>query len=298
MGAAFCVSGLDVDEIHVLAKPRPEPDPRGSSSTRRLTLFPVLLHLGPLTLPSYPCLLNLGWVLGATIFIVLGRRRSLQSRTLVDLLLAAAVGGLILGRAGYVAVHWDYYVDHHHLREALRLWRGGLLWQGALMGAIGGAAGVCAVRAVRLLPMLDLLTPSGAVLGAFAWLACLAVGSAWGIETYPGQPLLWLLSLDLPDLYGIRQPRVAVQLIGAVWSAVTLGVVLLLRTRLRRDSSLFAMWLILQGVGALGLGFLRGDPMPLVAGWRLGQLANGVLSIVGALLLGARQIAALGERRR
>ena len=207
------------------------------------------------------------------------------------------MGGLILGRAGYVGVHGDYYVQHRHLGEALRLWRGGLLWQGALMGAIGGAAGVCAVRAVRLLPVLDLLAPHGAVLGAFAWLACLAVGCAWGVETYPGQRLLWSLSMDLPDLYGIRQPRIAVQLIGALWSGITLGVVLLLQTRLRRDGALFATWLIIQGFGALGLGFLRGDPMALVAGWRVGQLANGALSVVGALLLGVRQVAARGERR-
>ena len=56
-----------------------------------------------------------------------------------------------------------------------------------------------------------------------AWLGCLMNGFAYGIETYPGQGLRWRVSLELPDIYGIRAPRVAVQLLGAGWSAMAGG---------------------------------------------------------------------------
>lgn len=262
-------------------------------------MFPILVRLGPLTLYGFPTLLNLGLVAGAFFSVILGHRRGLQIRSLVDLVLAAGVGGLLLGRAGYVVLHWDYYVQHHHLDEAFRFWRGGLQWQVALLGALGTLALLSAVRRLRFRRALDLLAPGGAVVALFGWLACLSVGGAWGVETYPGQGLLWSLSMDLPDLYGIRQPRVPVQLLGVAWSAVTLGVVTLLQTHRRTDGTLFYAWLLLHGVGVLGLGFLRADPVPVVSGWRVDQLANGALTAAGALLLlaGLLQTSSPGEER-
>jgi len=260
-------------------------------------LFPVLLRLGPLTLHSYPTLVNLGLIVGAVLFATRAWRRGLPGRISVDMLLGTGLGALLLGRAGYVAVHWDYYVEHQHLAEALRLWRGGLLWQAALLGAIAGAAVVCVVRRVSFLRMLDFLAPCGAVVALFAWLACFTAGCAWGVETYPGQGLLWSLTMDLPDLYGVRRPRVAAQPIGAVWSAFTLGTVLLFRNLPRKDGLLFGTWLLLQSLGHLGLSFLRADPTLFLAGWRVDQLAHAVLALAGGLLLGIRSAALRRQRQ-
>jgi len=226
-----------------------------------------------------------------------GQRRGLETRTGLDILLVAGVGALLLGRAGYVGIQHDYYIEHQHAVEALRVWRGGLLWDTALVGAVAGSALVCAFRDVGLLRVLDLLAPAGALLAVSAWLACLAVGCAWGIETSPGQGLLWSLSMDLPDLYGIRQPRVAVQLLGTAWSASVLGLLLLVHGRVRKHGVLFCIWLLLHGLGTLVLGFLRGDPVPMVAGWRVDQLADGALAAASAILLAVR-MTPWGSQRR
>jgi phosphatidylglycerol:prolipoprotein diacylglycerol transferase len=249
-------------------------------------LDPILFRLGPLVVRSYPALVNAGLLLGAAVTLWRAERRGIDLWSAVDALLVAAVTGLVVGRATYVGVHWDYYA--HHVRAAFTLWGGGLQWQGALLGGVAGAAAVSAVRGVSLTQLLDLLTPAAACLAALAWLACFMVGCAWGIEAYPGQGLLWALSLDLPDLYGIREPRVAVQLLGAGWSAVLLGVTLVLERRLRRNGATFGLWLTLHSLGALGLGFLRGDEVVSVAGWRVDQWANLGLGVVGGVLLLAR----------
>jgi prolipoprotein diacylglyceryltransferase len=143
---------------------------------------------------------------------------------------------------------------------------------------------------MRLPLLLDVLTPGAASLATFAWLGCHTAGCAWGIETYPGQGLLWTLSLDLPDLYGIREPRVAVQLLGAGWSLALLITVLALQRASRRHGVVFSLWLTLHSLGSLGLGFLRADELLSVAGWRVDQLANLGLAIVGTALLTAQLV--------
>lgn len=249
---------------------------------------PVLLPVGPLAIHSYPALVNLGLVLGAALVVLQARRRALALRSVADVMLGAAFGGLVLARAAYVSVHCEYYV--HHVHHALRLWQGGLLWQGALLGGLIGSAAVCSVRGMPLARSLDLLAPGTATLAAFAWLGCFSAGCAWGVEAYPGQGLLWTLSLDLPDLYGIREPRVAVQLIGAVWSVLVLTVILAVKHSPEGDGLVFALWLMLQSFGAFALDCLRADKIPTLNGWRIDQLANLTLTVAGVVLLCLRLI--------
>ncbi len=240
---------------------------------------PVLFRFGPIVIGSYPALVNLGMILGAGLTFLLARRCRIAPVVLADILLGAAFGALVLARAAYVGVHWDYYA--RHLRLALQPWDGGLLWHGALVGAALGTAVMCRLREVSVLAALALLTPGAALLSIFVWLASFAVGSAWGLETYPNQPMLWSLSLNLPDLYGIHEPRVPVQLLGAAWSAFLLTTTLVLRSRLRRNGALFFAWLTLHSLGCFALGFLRGDEVPLLLGLRVDQLMELALSIVG-----------------
>jgi phosphatidylglycerol:prolipoprotein diacylglycerol transferase len=213
------------------------------------------------------------------------RRRGMDVTYVLDAALVAALGGLILARAAHVGFHWNYYTNH--LRQALRLRDGGLAWQGALVGGMAGAAILCAIQRKRFRVTVDVLASGLASVATFAWLACFMAGCAYGIPTFPGQVVLWSLSLDLPDLYGIQEPRVAVQLLGAGWSALLTGVTLAAQRRAQRSGVVFALWLTLHSLGSFALGFLRADEMPLVAGWRVDQVANLALGAVGigAMLL-------------
>lgn len=248
-------------------------------------MYPTL-RFGRLVLSSYTILVDLGLLLGGLLSLLRARRRGYDVGHMLDALLVAALGGLVVARAAYVMFHWTYYSDH--ALQALRLHDGGLAWQGAVVGGLIAAAIYCSRRASSLLNLLDVLTPGVALLAIFAWLGCLMVGCAYGIETYPPQPL-WTLSMDLPDLYGIRAPRVAVQLLGAGWSAFSLMGVLVVERRAERTGLLFPFWLMLYGMGAFSLGFLRGDEVLLVADWRLDQLVDLAL-IAGGVVSWLRQM--------
>lgn len=228
---------------------------------------------------KYRSILAAGLVLGAVLVILRGRRWGLQPTGVLDGVLAAAGGGLLLGRAAYAGANWVYF--RNHLTEALQAWRGGLSAPGMLIGAVSGVVILCRLRRVDPRPMLDGLAPGAALVALSAWLGCLVSGCAWGREVWPDQGLLWSLRAELPDLYGLQDPRVAVQGLGIGWNTVLLGILLLLGRRGRP----FPLWLLLHAAGDFGLGFLRGDVTPLVGNMSSGQIADLALAFAGLALL-------------
>ncbi len=88
-------------------------------------------------LPDYRAALMVGVLLGTALALWTGRRNGLAAMVVVDGVLAAAVGGLLVGRLAYVAAHLPYFREHP--MAALALWQGGLSAPGG--GAGGGGGG-------------------------------------------------------------------------------------------------------------------------------------------------------------
>ncbi|MBN1979136.1 MAG: prolipoprotein diacylglyceryl transferase [Anaerolineae bacterium] len=253
----------------------------GKAFAWEVGLYPVL-RLGPLAVTSYSALLSVGLLGGAAIAYLAARRRGLVATCALDAVLAAVLGGLVGARATYVAVNWNYYGDH--LACALDLWGGGHIWQGGFIGGLIAVLIYCAARGVVPWPVLDALSPGAALLAVCAWLGCFLDKCAYGVETYPGQGLLWALSLELPDVYGVCSSRVAVQLMGAGWGVVALVVAALAMRRARFTGLVLPLWLALYCAGAFWLGFLRADGMLLLAGMRIDQAADLALFAIGAAI--------------
>jgi phosphatidylglycerol:prolipoprotein diacylglycerol transferase len=227
----------------------------------------------------YTILLDAGLLVGAVVAYLGAQRRGLPGAKALDLTLLAGAGGLIGARIVYVAANWAYFAHHH--QRAVRFWEGGLAWHGALAGGLLAVLASCAIRRTSPLVAFDVLGPAAAALAAFGWLGCLFDRCAYGLVTYPGQGLLWRLSLELPDTYGIRVPRVAVQALGAAWSAIAFLAVAVVASRREVEGLALPLWLALYCTGSFLLGCLRADDVPLVAGWRADQAADLALVVVG-----------------
>jgi phosphatidylglycerol:prolipoprotein diacylglycerol transferase len=242
-----------------------------------------LLRIGPLTVATYRALISVGLVGGAAIVYLVARRREFNATHALDAALVAVIGGLLGARVAYVAVNWAYYGDH--LGRAFDLWGGGHIWHGGLVGGLVAVSVCAAVRHVSPWALLDALVPGVAFFTIFAWLGCFLDKCAYGVETYPGQGLLWALSLELPDMYGLWAPRVAVQLIGASWGTIVLGIVILAGRSVQLQGLVFPLWLILYCTGSFGLGFLCVDSVAVAMGWRLERVADLLLFAIGTVLL-------------
>lgn len=240
-------------------------------------MFPVLAQLGPVTLYTYSVLLNLGLALGLAWLYAIAPAEK-KSRWL-DLGIAAIIGGLIGARLIYVVVNGAYYVTN--LAEALMIWRGGLSWVGAVAGALLGAGWWARRLGEPLLPVLDAAALPIVLLSALIWGGCLAAGCAYGAEVAPGQ-LPAGFAPPTPDLYGLQVPRWPTQALGLGWGVFSLLVVFGLRRQRWPEGARGWYALGLAALGAFFIGFVRGDPMPLVNGLRLDVVGSALVLVAAA----------------
>lgn len=241
-------------------------------------MAPILAQLGPFTVYTYSVLLNLGLALGLG-WLYAAAPVEKKNRWL-DIGIAAIAGGLVGARLVYVLVNGAYYATN--VAEALMIWRGGLSWVGAALGALLGAGGWARRLREPLLPVLDAAALPLVLLSALTWGGCLAAGCAYGAEVAPGQLPAWFVS-TAPDLYGLQAPRWPTQALGVGWGVFSLLVIFSLRRRRWPEGALGLYALGLVALGAFFLGFVRGDPVPLVSGFRLDVFGSAVVLVAVAL---------------
>ncbi|MBN1886572.1 MAG: prolipoprotein diacylglyceryl transferase [Thermoflexales bacterium] len=217
----------------------------------------------------------------------IARRRRLPVWPVLDTLLAALAVGVVGGRAAYVGLNWAYFGEH--LCEALQWWRGGLMWQAGLACGLAGAVAYARVKRLPVRDILDACTPGLALGCGLGWLACYTASCAYGAPVWPGEPL-WFTAADLPDVYGIREPRVAVQWLGMAWAGMSWLLAYgtqhaaSLRSKdgkqLLQPGAYFALFMGLYSAGVFALGFVRGDEIATIGRLRFDQAADAVFALV------------------
>jgi phosphatidylglycerol:prolipoprotein diacylglycerol transferase len=264
-------------------------------------MSPVWFTLAWIDVPSFTALMVLA--LGAGLALTWGaaRRADLPPAGVLDVALVAVLVGVIGARAGYVTVNWDYY--RSHTNEIAQVWQGGLVWHSGLAGGVIGAAAASAWRKLDLRAVLSALTPGLMAGVALGWIGCYLAGAAYGREVFPGDRR-WFLAADLPDMYGLRNPRFATQLLGAAWAAVCFGMsnveCRMSNGRFAASGIRFAVAMMFYSAGMFVLGFTRGDAAPMLGAWRLDQVidagivAAGIVSILSSLVV---QVAAVKPKR-
>lgn len=251
-------------------------------------MHPVLVRLGPLSLPTYGTLVALGAWLG----MALAERRAsawgVDPRTVNRLcawLLLAVVGG---GRLWFVAEHLSHY--RHRPWEAIMLWRGGMVFYGGMLLGAGTMVWFC--RRHRLSPwtVADLLAPPVALGHAIGRLGCLCAGCCYGKPT--GLP--WGVTFTHPRSLGPLGVKLhPTQLYEALLELANFLGLQRLRDGRGRVALLYGL---LYGVERFGIEFLRGDPRPRLWGAPLPQLLSGALALGCAAALLVRRTRCGGGR--
>jgi prolipoprotein diacylglyceryltransferase len=183
------------------------------------------------------------------------------------------LGGILGGRALYLALQWPYY--QAHMGEMPQIYAGGLSWIGAAGGGLVTLALYARLQRVHLGALLDGLFPLAALIVVGAWMACWLNGYAYG----PQSSAWW--AVPARDEWGMMAPRLPVQPLGAL---VSLGVLWLVDRLRKRYSSpqevdtdqpaiqpgLIAIFgYFCLSLEVFVLSFLRADPTPIWAGLRL-----------------------------
>ncbi len=141
-------------------------------------MHPLLFSFGPLRLYSYGLFVATG-VLAAILMIRRNARVSgLNPDISVDLAMTTVISGFTGARIFYVIEFWDYFKNSP--LDVLKIWQGGIVLYGGLMGGLLGFILFIKLSKLSFLTMLDLFVPATALAQGFGRLGCFMNGCCFG----------------------------------------------------------------------------------------------------------------------
>src|SRR5258708_28068046 len=100
-------------------------------------MFPILLHLGPLTIRTYGAMVALAFLASLQVGRIAARSRRIGEAFFLDLVAILILTGLLGARILYIFVNLSYFREHPW--ETFKVWEGGLVFYGGfLLAALVG----------------------------------------------------------------------------------------------------------------------------------------------------------------
>jgi prolipoprotein diacylglyceryltransferase len=238
-------------------------------------MFSSTIQFGSITFSTYTTGVALALFISAGFTLY---RTSPENRLSVfDVLIGGLAGGIILARIEHVLLNWNYFA--YNTTEIIQLYRGGLDWHGAVVGAGIGLGIVSRWRRVALTPVIDSLTVLIPLLSLVVWWGCWSVSCRYGLEVatladYPS----WM-AWEGRDIFGIYAPRFHTQLMGIVSSLLLLAMTLVL---FWRKWLVFRRFWLLMACGAcimFFISFLQGDYSIRFYQLRITQYFDGIFIV-------------------
>jgi phosphatidylglycerol:prolipoprotein diacylglycerol transferase len=181
--------------------------------------------------------------------------------------------GLLAARLTFILLHSSYYFARP--LEILYIWQGGLSGIGGFVGALIGLGIYARVKDESFAAYADALAIPCAIIASSCWLGCWLEGCAYGIPIESQFPLL--TGIDMFNSGTLRWPT---QAAGAIFSLLSIGVLITLKDRLP-PGILGMLSLCLIATGVFVVSLFRSDPSLLIAGFRLDTLAALGLALLG-----------------
>jgi prolipoprotein diacylglyceryl transferase len=247
-------------------------------------------HLGPIPIRGYALCIIIGIFAAAVLADRRYRARGGAAGVINEVSTWAVPFGLIGGRVYHVLTDWSaYFGKGGSPIRSLEVWKGGLGIPGAV--ALGGL-GVfiaCRRRGVLMPPMADTVAP-GLVLaqGIGRW------GNWFNQELY-GRPsgLPWAVRIDAnhqvgviatkyqESPYGFYQPTFLYE---SIWDISTAVILILLDRRYKLGHGrVFALYLVIYGLGRSWIEALRIDPAHHFFGLRLNDWTSIIIVLAGVV---------------
>ena len=273
--------------------------------TITIDIDPNMFEIGPFLLTWHGFFTFLGVALAVYLVGRWSKKEGLATDPIYTVASWAILGGILGARAAHVIDRWDDFYSHNPL-EIIQIWEGGIaIWGGVLGGFLGGAGYMFIRNHPRFLSTWNNLFKKAnlqkadlpsigklADITAPALLAAMALGRVGDIingEHIAGYTFLpWAVTYDHPDspatgLPGATHPAVVYEMLFVL---ATLGIIWLLKDRLRPHGMLFTSFLAIYSLGKFFLSFLRvgnnplTDPTGMDREWFLGLGEAHVIAVI------------------
>lgn len=223
----------------------------------------------------YALLMCTAFIIGLILARYRTKKAGLNSDYIYDVFIAIIPLAIIGARLYYVAFNWDYYSLYPN--QIIAIWNGGLAIHGGIIGGIIGLAIVCKIHKIKLLKMMDILTPSlilGQAIGRW--------GNYFNMEAYGRETTLpWAITV-----YEAGKGYIQVHptfLYESIWDILVFFVLILIIDKRKKTDGVTTCWyFILYSIGRFFVEGLRTDSLYFM-GLRTAQIVS-ILSVLGGVI--------------
>ncbi len=240
-------------------------------------MFPVLIKLGPITIPTYGFLLAIGVLLAIILSINLAKKKGLDLKVFSDFMFYSLISGLLGAKLFLFFQNINYYTsDFSHLKNLL--FEGGVFYGGLIFG---GIFAIWFIRKHKLNFRIigDLVAPSLALGHFFGRLGCFSAGCCYG-SVAEGCSIAVTFPKDnhlLPNA-GQLLPRYPVQLFEAFLNLTNFIVLILVYKfkKKRFEGEIFTLYIFNYSIIRFFVEYFRGD---IDRGYVIGGLSHPLTSL-------------------
>ncbi len=235
-------------------------------------------HLGPLTIQSWGVLVALGFIVGILLILWQAKQAGYKTDKLLDLVLWVFIASMIGSRLFYVILFWQDFAGHWV--DALKIWNGGMVFYGGLIGAILVFIFFARRQKMNIWRLSDWAAPALALGTAIGRIGCHL------IQDHPGRltDVAWGIMVN-----GQLRHETAMYL---VFSNLVIFLILwfwLRKIQKLPVGSLFYIYLIWEGITRFAVDFWRATDLPnsdpRFAGLTISQYIGIGLVIAGIIVL-------------
>ncbi len=217
-------------------------------------MYPVLFHLGPLTIYSYGFFLAIAYLVGTFFLWREGRKRGYKEEKLVDFSVVALLAAIIGGRIFYSLINYNLFTDN--FSRIFYFWEGGFAYYGSFIFVFFACAYLIRKWKWDFFQIADIAALSILLATFFGKIGSFLAGNDYGSVTK------FSISVIYPALEGSRHP---IQLYEAFYSLVLFIILVrfyqnrLSRPGELRSGAVFFYYLLFWSLGRLIFEQFRGD---------------------------------------
>lgn len=239
-------------------------------------MHPELFNLGPLSLKTYGLFVAAGVWAGYLIFSNLVKLEIASSyKEAQELTFWVILGGILGARLLYVLLHLEEYESWFGV---LKIWEGGLAFQGGLAGGAVGGAFFLHLRKISFWSLADAAAVALAFGHGLGRLGCFFAGCCYGKTS----AVPWAVSFPQGSLAPAGVSLHPTQIYDAGLQMLLGAFLIFLMYRRRFKGETFCSYLFLSGLLRFFMEFLRGDNPLIFLGLTFFQIAALGLAAVGA----------------
>ena len=249
-------------------------------------MHPILIRFFGFSIHSYGVMLAIGFMVGISLAVRESQRTGVDPEKVLNLSFWILLTSIVGSRLFHCIVFYPEY-----LREPLRilkLWEGGLVFYGGLIGAILASVVYCKVHKLNFWQISDIMIPSVLIGLMFGRLGCFLAGCCYGKAC--ASDFAFGITFKNPIGLGIKNvPLYPTQLMSAMNAFIIFLLLWSYRKYKRFHGELFGIALVVYSITRSLIEILRDDPRGFV---NLGplhlsesQVVSFFLGLIGLYIL-------------